>query len=74
LALHGRRYESQLIKNADVVVTNSLYYTEYAREFNPNSHMVGQGCDVSLFDFKLREIIPAKLTPIKTPLLDMLDT
>jgi hypothetical protein len=44
---------SQLIKNADVVVTNSLYYTEYAREFNPNSHMVGQGCDVSLFDFKI---------------------
>jgi glycosyltransferase involved in cell wall biosynthesis len=68
--LHGRRYESQLIENADVVVTNSLYYTEYAREFNPNSHMVGQGCDVSLFDFKLREIIPAKeLTPIKTPII-----
>jgi hypothetical protein len=53
----------------DVVVTNSLYYTEYAREFNPNSHMVGQGCDVSFFDFKLREIIPAKLTPIKTPII-----
>jgi hypothetical protein len=58
--LHGRRYESQLIKNADVIVTNSLYYTEYAREFNPNRHMVDQRCDVSLFDFKLREIKPQK--------------
>jgi glycosyltransferase involved in cell wall biosynthesis len=68
--LHGRRYESQLIKNVDVVVTNSLYYTEYAREFNPNSHMVGQGCDVSLFDFKLQQINEAEeLTLIKKPII-----
>jgi hypothetical protein len=66
---------SQLIKNADVVVTNSLYYTEYAREFNPNSHMVGQGCDVSLFDFKITQINEKRIdTHIKNPLLDMLDT
>jgi glycosyltransferase involved in cell wall biosynthesis len=68
--LHGRRYESQLIENADVVVTNSLYYTEYAREFNPNSYMVGQGCDVSLFDFKLQQINEAEeLTLIKKPII-----
>jgi glycosyltransferase involved in cell wall biosynthesis len=68
--LHGRRYESQLIKNVDVVVTNSLYYTEYAREFNPNSHMVGQGCDVSLFDFELKQINEAEeLTHIKRPII-----
>jgi hypothetical protein len=74
LALHGRRYESQLIKNADVVVTNSLYYTEYAREFNPNSHMVGQGAMFHSLILNY-EIIPEKeLTPIKTLLLDMLDT
>jgi|TARA_R110000787_G_scaffold280945_7_gene391989 glycosyltransferase involved in cell wall biosynthesis len=68
--LHGKRYEAQLIKNADVVVTNSIYYTEYACNFNPNSYMVGQGCDVSLFDFKLRKIIPAEeLTLIKRPII-----
>ena len=68
--LHGKRYEALLIKAADVVVTNSIYYTEYASNFNTNSHMVGQGCDVSLFDFKLREIITAKeLTAIKGPII-----
>jgi glycosyltransferase involved in cell wall biosynthesis len=69
-SLHGKRYEYQLIKSADVVVTNSIYYTDYARNYNSNSYMVGQGCDVSLFDFKLREIIPAEeLTTIKGPII-----
>jgi hypothetical protein len=35
--------------------------------------MVGQGCDVSLFDFKLQQI-NEELTLIKNPSLDMLDT
>lgn len=67
---HGKRMEPQIIKKADLVVTNSLYYADYAREFNPNSFMVGQGCDVSLFDFVERKIeVADELKPISKPII-----
>jgi glycosyltransferase involved in cell wall biosynthesis len=67
---HGKRMEAIIIKKADVVVTNSLYYSEYSQEFNPDSYMVGQGCDVSLFDYKERQIdIAEELTTIKKPII-----
>lgn len=47
---HGTRIEPLLIKKADVVTNNSLLYTEYGAKYNPDSYMVGQGCDVSLFN------------------------
>ena len=53
---HGNRIEEKVIRQADVVVTNSIYYTDYAKEFNPHSYMVGQGCDTSIFDYKARTI------------------
>lgn len=49
-ARHGVRLEPHTIRNADVVTTNSIYYANYAKKFNPHSYMVGQGCDVSLFN------------------------
>lgn len=47
---HGERLEPQLIEKADTVVNNSTLYAEYGLKYNPNSFMVGQGCDVSLFN------------------------
>ena len=47
---HGERIEPNVIKLADVVVNNSEYYVDYSSEFNKNSIMVGQGCDVSMFN------------------------
>jgi len=47
---HGERIEPQLVKKADVVLTNSEFFEEFCRQYNPNSYMVGQGCDVSLFN------------------------
>ena len=47
---HGERLEPVLLKNADTVVNNSLLYTDYGAQYNSNSYMVGQGCDVSLFN------------------------
>jgi glycosyltransferase involved in cell wall biosynthesis len=67
---HGKRLEELMIKKADIVVTNSVYYTDYAKKHNPNSFMVGQGCDTSLFDFKTRNIKTANdLIKIKKPII-----
>jgi glycosyltransferase involved in cell wall biosynthesis len=49
-AKHGTRIEPLLIKKADVITNNSLLYTEYGAKYNQASYMVGQGCDVSLFN------------------------
>ena len=67
---HGKRIEPKLISKANAVVTNSLYYAEYAKQYNPDSYMVGQGCDTSLFDFKTREIKTAtELKNISSPVI-----
>ena len=57
---HGERLEPELIVTADLVVNNSEYYTEYSSEFNNNSIMVGQGCDVSMFNDLENEIKSAE--------------
>lgn len=67
---HGLRIEPKVIKNADLVVTNSLFYEEYARPFNQNTHMVGQGCDLSLFDIKkIPPAPPDDIKNIKNPVI-----
>jgi len=46
---HASRLEPKLIATCDAVVANSEYLAAYAAEYNPNSHYVGQGCDVTQF-------------------------
>jgi glycosyltransferase involved in cell wall biosynthesis len=66
----GVRLEPQLIRKADVVVNNSTLYADYGRQFNNHSYMVGQGCDVSLFNDIDREIKPAAdLASIPSPII-----
>ena len=60
----GIRVEAAMMKNADVVVANSTYLAKLAEAFNPHSCYVGQGCDVSLFDYKLIDRIPDDMQPI----------
>jgi glycosyltransferase involved in cell wall biosynthesis len=67
---HGVRIEPILIKNADVVVNNSTLYTKYGQQYNPHSYMVGQGCDVTLFNDKERDIkIAEDLITIPGPII-----
>lgn len=65
----GIRIEADLMKKADLVVANSTYLAEHAHQFNPHSHYVGQGCDVSLFDKKLIKTIPEDIAKIKKPII-----
>lgn len=46
---HGKRLEPILIKQANLVTTNSTLYAEYAAAYNKHSYMVGQGCDTSMY-------------------------
>ena len=66
----GVRLEPQLIRKADLVVNNSTLYADYGRQFNPHSYMVGQGCDVTLFNDVDKEILPAKdMSDIPKPII-----
>ena len=65
---HGELIEPQVVKNADVVLTNSEFFEEFCRQYNPHSYMVGQGCDVSLFNDEDEAIkIPEEFKEIPSP-------
>ncbi|WP_431125996.1 glycosyltransferase [Flagellimonas flava] len=67
---HGERIEPQVIELADTVVNNSTLYAEYGAKYNANSYMVGQGCDVSLFNDEDNTIqIPEEFKDIPGPVL-----
>ncbi|MEA3497154.1 MAG: glycosyltransferase [Bacteroidota bacterium] len=65
----GIRVEAKHMKKADLVVANSTYLSNLAKKFNPNSHYVGQGCDVSQFDKKKVKNIPDDIKDIKKPII-----
>lgn len=66
---HGQYVEPQLIKKSDLVVCNSLYYEDYARLYNPKSYMIGQGCDISLFQDNDAMKIPDDIQHIPKPII-----
>jgi len=70
---HGERIEPQVVKKADVVLTNSEFFEEFCRQYNPHSYMVGQGCDVSLFNEEDDAIkIPEEFKDIPSPVFGYL--
>lgn len=64
---HSSKSEPQLIKKADLVVTNSLYYQEYCSKFNATSTYIGQGCKLNLFDPESVVQVPDDLHHIPKP-------
>ncbi len=67
---HGWRLEPELISKADVIVNNSLMFTEYGKKFNENSFMVGQGCDTDAYNNDLHNfILPEDLRILKKPIV-----
>lgn len=62
---HGKRLEPKAFKKYDCVVANSAYLSNYAAEYQPNSHYVGQGCDFENFDINKSLTKPKDLIPIK---------
>ena len=67
---HGERIEPQIVKKADVLLTNSDFFAASGLQYNSNSFMVGQGCDVSHFSDENNQIkIPEELKKIPSPVI-----
>ncbi len=66
---HSKVLEPKLIKKADIVVTNSLYYTEYCLQFNKHSTYIGQGCKLDVFNPEKIKHVPVELTQLKRPVI-----
>ncbi len=67
---HGTRLQPQIIKKADFAVANSDFFMNYCKQTNPKSYMIGQGCDLSMYndmDGSLK--IPDDLNSIKKPII-----
>lgn len=65
----GIRIEAALMAKSDLVVANSTYLADHARQFNPHSYYVGQGCDVSLFNKNLVKKVPEEFKTIQRPII-----
>jgi teichuronic acid biosynthesis glycosyltransferase TuaH len=65
---HGRNLEPAFMKKADVVVANSLYLANYAKQSNSYSYDIGQGCEL---DGYLRSdySVPADMASIRKPVI-----
>lgn len=66
---HTTILEPELIRNSDLVVANSLYFTEYSKKFNANAYYIGQGCDLSNFDSTRTFPVPADIQHLPRPLI-----
>ncbi len=66
---HTTVLEPKLIAKADVAVANSLFYTDYCKERNPQSFYIGQGCNFDLFNTETQQPKPAELEGLKGPII-----
>jgi teichuronic acid biosynthesis glycosyltransferase TuaH len=64
---HGRWIEESLLKQADVVATNSAYLADYALQYNSSSYDIGQGCVLSLYQAEADYPLPDELATIAPP-------
>jgi len=47
---HGVKAQIELIKKVDFMVVNSYYFRDYGKKYNKNVFMIGQGCNLELFN------------------------
>jgi len=66
---HGQKIEPLHIAKADIAVANSIYLANYLRQHNPNSHYIGQGCNITLFDPTIPRPVPPDMTTIRGPII-----
>ncbi len=65
--VHGSRLEPLLMKKSDLVILNSLYFAQQAREHNPRSYDVETGVDTEQFDPGVSRPEPEDMAAIPHP-------
>ncbi len=66
---HGRRLEPEIIKKADMCLTNSDYLKDYCKQYNPIVYNVGQGCDTDIFTAGIAAPVPQDIAHIPHPII-----
>jgi len=66
---HAGRLEPLLIQKSDLVVCNSPQLAAFARQFNENSHNVGQGLDLSAYNPSMANETPDIFSTIPKPVV-----
>ena len=66
---HGKRIEPLLLKKSDLVLTNSDYLADRAKQYNNACVNVGMGCDLSLYDKNKITFVPSDIAAIPSPLI-----
>lgn len=67
---HGPWVEAQVMEQADLVASNSMYLNDYARRHNPqHSQYIGQGCVLSLYQGLAVHPLPPDLAAVLPPII-----
>ncbi len=61
---HGSKLEPDLMKKSDIILCNSHGFRNRALGYNPESHYIGNGCDVERFNHQKQHAIPEDLQPL----------
>ncbi|MEO1050711.1 MAG: glycosyltransferase [Bacteroidota bacterium] len=64
---HGIRCEAEIMDKSDLVVANSTYLRDYAKQHNRNAYYVGQGCETEMFSEELVKEVPEEMKEIPRP-------
>lgn len=66
---HTSVLEPELIAQADISLTNSVYYEEYCKQFNNNTSYIGQGCKLELFQTDRPYELPQEIQSLSRPVI-----
>lgn len=64
---YGPACEQMLVKQSDIVITNSSYFTEELKPLNTNIYTTNTGVNLELYDANISYPLPAELKNIPSP-------
>lgn len=66
---NGPRCEETLVRQSDIVLTNSSYFAGQLRAWNPDVHVINTGVNLKLYDATKHWEKPAELQTITSPII-----
>lgn len=65
----GPRCEEQLVRQSDIVLTNSTYFADQLRPWNRQTYAINTGVNLELYDASITFERPQDLSPISAPII-----